>query len=1003
MKKLKKVFLITGIVLAVLLLVLAITPFLFKDQIKQKIDVEIAKSVNANVFFSAEKFSVSLFRNFPNLTISLNDFGVANKEPFSGDTLVSVQSFRIIVDLMSVVSGDKIKVKGIYLDKPRIIAQVNKFGQANWDIAKTDSNSTEIDTAKAAPSTFKLGIEKWKISDGYISYTDKPGKMSAEIIGLNHEGKGDLNADVFDLFTKTLVSSITYTLDGTKYLNKNKLDFDINMGMDIAKAKYTFKDNVFRVNDFALNFEGFVAMPDTNINLDIKFGSKDTEFKHILSLVPAVFLKDFEKIKTEGTLAFDGYAKGIYNNAQMPQFGVNLKVNKGMFQYPDLPVPVKNIEVDMQVENKDVIENLLVNIKKFHLDLGNNPVDAKVLLQGLSNMKIDANVLAKVNLEEITKIFPVQGTTVKGLFSLNATAKGVYNSLEKKMPSVSANMGLVNGYAKTEAFPSAIENIQVSSIVNNATGNLADTKVNVENMNFTMDGQPFTLKLLFENLDDYTWDLNAKGKIDLTKITKIFPLEDMKLSGLIDVYDFNTKGKMSDVTASRYDKMPTSGSMAFTDFVFTSKDLPQGFKMTKSHLTFDPKKMTIDYLDGFLGKSDINITGYVSNYIAYVFNNGTVQGKMNFKSNKFDVNEWMAEDPNAPAPKDTASVPLTVFEVPKNIDFVLASDMKSVLYDKMNITDLTGDIIVKDGTVRMNQIVFNLLDGAFKTNGLYDTKDLQHPKFDFDLDIKNLAFNKAYETFNTVKTLAPVAKNIDGKFSTTFKLAGELKQDMMPKYETVSGNGVILIADAKLKDLKVLNGIANLTKQKDLSNVALKDVRVEAEVKNGRVYLKKPVEIKSGGNNMVLTGSQGIDGSLDYLMKMDIAAGAVGAAVNGAIANLTGKPSSGDRIKVNFKVEGNSSNPKITPVASDGGSTVKDQVKDVITDKAKQEADKLKKEAEEKAKQEADKLKAEAEQRAKQEADKLKIEAEKKRKEAEQQLKKKAEEEAKKLKGKFGF
>lgn len=1003
MKKLKKVFLITGIVLTLLLLALAVAPMLFKDQIKQKIDSEIAKSVNANVFFSADKFSLSLFRNFPNLTISLNEFGVANKEPFAGDTLVSVQSFRIIVDIMSVISGDKIKVKGIYLDKPRIMAQVNKFGQANWDIAKTDSSTVIIDTTKAEPSNFKLGIEKWKISEGYISYVDKPGKMSAEIIGFNHEGRGDLNASVFDLFTKTLVESITYTMDGTKYLNKNKLDFDINLGMDMDKSKYTFKDNVFRINDFALNFEGFVAMPDTNIEMDLKFGSKDTEFKKILSLVPSVFLKDFEKIKTDGTLAFDGFAKGIYNNAQMPQFGVNLKVNKGMFQYPDLPVPVKNIEIDMLVENKDIIENLFVNIKKFHIDLGNNPVDAKVILKGLTNMDIDANILAKVNLEEITKIFPVQGTTVKGLFSLNANAKGVYNSLEKKMPAVSASMSIKDGFAKTEAFPSAIENIQLSSLVNNATGNLADTKVNVENMNFLMDGQPFSLKLLFENLDDYTWDLNAKGKIDLTKITKIFPLEDMKLSGLIDVFDFNTKGKMSDVTASRYDKMPTSGSMAFTDFVFTSKDLPQGFKMTKSHLTFDPKKMTIDYLDGFLGKSDISITGYLADYISYMFNNGTVQGKMNFKSNKFDVNEWMAEDPNAPVPVDTATLPMTVFEVPKNIDFTLVSDLKSVLYDKMNITDLTGSILVKDGAVRMNQVVFNLLDGAFKTNGLYDTKDLQHPKFDFDLDIKNLAFNKAYETFNTVKTLAPVAKNIDGKFSTTFKMAGELKQDMMPKYETVSGNGVIMIADAKLKDLKVLNGIANLTKQKDLSTVALKDVRVEAEVKDGRVYLKKPVEIKSAGNNMVITGSQGIDGSLDYLMKMDMAAGAVGAAVNGAIANLTGKPSSGDRIKVNFKVEGNSSNPKITPMASDGAGTVKDQIKDAAVDKAKQEADRLKQEAENKAKQEADRLKADAEQRAKQEADKLKIEAEKKKREAEQQLKKKAEEEAKKLKGKLGF
>ena len=51
-------------------------------------------------------------------------------------------------------------------------------------------------------------------------------------------------------------------------------------------------------------------MPDENMDMDIKFGARKTEFKNILSLVPAVYAKEFEGLKTTGKLALDGYAKG---------------------------------------------------------------------------------------------------------------------------------------------------------------------------------------------------------------------------------------------------------------------------------------------------------------------------------------------------------------------------------------------------------------------------------------------------------------------------------------------------------------------------------------------------------------------------------------------------------------------------------------------------------------------------------------------------------------------
>ena len=998
----KKVLYILGGLIAVLLIAMISIPFFFKDQIKAEIDKQIAKNVNATVYFDANKFSLSLFKDFPNLTVSLNDFGVVGKDEFKGDTLTSIKGFNIVVDLKSVIFGDQIKIKGVVLDQPRIFAQVNKFGKANWDITFPDT--IKVVATPADTSKFDISIESWKIKNGFVVYEDKTSDLYAKLINLNHQGSGDISSDVFDLMTKTQVDTAICVMGNIPYLNKNSLDINMNLNIDNKNAKYTFKENTFKINQFTLGFDGWLAMPDTSIDMDLKFGAKETEFKNILSLVPAVFLSDFDKIKTDGKLAFDGFAKGRYNGATMPAFALNLKVDNGMFQYPELPTPVNNINLDLHVENKDVIDNLLVHVKKFHMDMGKNPVDATVLLQGLTNMNVDANVTARLNLAEVMTMFPVAGTTLRGLFSLNVKAKGVYNELQKKMPNVTADMGLTSGYAKTSSFPSALDALSMLATVTNETGNLTDTKVHLKDMRFSMDGQPFEMSAYVENLADYTWDLDAKGIVDLSKITKIFPLEGMTLAGIIDIKDFTTKGKMSYVTAGKYGQLPTSGIMNFKDFSYVSKDMPQGFKMTKATLNFTPKDINIPVLEGFAGKSDINVNGTVSNYISYLFGDGTIKGVVNFKSNEFDVDEWMTDSP-APTTPAPATKPLTVIEVPKNIDFLLNSDIKKVDYSNYGITNLKGGILVKDGAVKMQNLVLNMLDASVKTNGTYDTKDMQHPLFDFDLDIQNMSINKAATTFNTVKSFAPIAEKVNGNANFTFKINGELEKDMMPKLPTLNGNGVIKIAQAQITNVAVFDGLAKLTKMSNLNNQILSDVTLKVKIKDGRAYVE-PFDIKAGNSIINLGGSQGLDGTLDYIIKTDMPAGAAGAAANTVIANATGQTGViGDRIKLNFKMGGTSSKPTFTPTggsSSTGGSAV-DAAKKAVTDKAKAEIDAQKKAVMDKANAELDAQKAAAQKQAQAEADRLKAEADQKVKDQQDALKKQAEDKAKKGLKNLGF
>ena len=49
---------------------------------------------------------------------------------------------------------------------------------------------------------------------------------------------------------------------------------------------------------------------------------------------------------------------------------------------------------------------------------------------------------------------------------------------------------------------------------------------------------------------------------------------------------------------------------------------------------------------------------------------------------------------------------------------------------------------MRDRTLGMNDLSFNMIDGAVTMNGVYQTKDLKAPYFSYDMDLKNFDIQK---------------------------------------------------------------------------------------------------------------------------------------------------------------------------------------------------------------------------------------------------------------------
>ncbi len=972
----KKFIIVLASIVTLLLIAAILIPVIFKDDIQKQVKAALDENIDAHIYFDPSKFGLTLFKGFPNPTASIEDFGILGKDLFEGDTLMSVGSFNITIDLFSLF-GDHYSIKSINLVKPRINVKVLKDGSANYEIV-AESEAAEVSDEETA-SDFNLKIESWNISNGKISYWDETTDMNIVFEGLNHSGSGDISSEVYDLKTFTTIEKAIVIYGGVSYLSGQKLFADLTLNINMPELKFTFKENEVKVNDFPISFDGYLAMPDDDIDMDISFVSKNSSIKSLYSLVPGAYTEGYEGIKAEGNMSFSGFVKGIYNEQTLPAFNVTLNVVDGMIAYPDLPTPIKNINIDMLVDCKDgVIDHTLINIKKMHMDMGSNPFDGSLIIRNLKDYSMKADLSASLNLAELSMMFPIEGLDMKGIFKMNLKADGVYDSIKSVIPSIDAGMSLENGYIKSSEFPKALENISFASTVTCASGKMEDMLVKVEDFKLVMEGEELSANLELKNMVDYQWDLEMKGGLDLEVISEVYPIEGMNYSGYVSA-NVKTKGKYSDVEAEKYDRFPTSGVVELSDFNFVSDDLPQGMKISKSKISMNPKQIEVVSFNGNIGRSDMKLDGYVTNYIDYVFKeDALLKGKMNLRSDVLDVNEWMTDEPVAEETQEEDTTEMEVIVIPENIDFEFNSYIKTIVYDNLNLQNAKGLLTVRDGILDIRNLSFDMLGGSIVMDGKYDTRNPEKPAFDYNLSVNSLSIPQTFSSFETVQKFAPMAKLMNGDFSTDFKISGLLNNDLSPDYESLNGKGLIKIAEAFLNDSKLVSGISGFMKSDAKSfQMKLKDVIMKTSIENGRVHVA-PFDVEMAGQTANLSGSIGPDGSIDYNVSTEVDAGVVGQQVNQLLAGLKGQEASslGSKIKLNFKVVGTYNDMKIRlagTTSSDGTTnTVKDQVKQEVKQEVDKQVEVVKKEAEEKIKSETQELVEKAEEQLQEQVDTLK-------------------------------
>ena len=431
MKKFLKIF---GLIILVLLIILIAAPFLFKGKIIGIVNEQLEKNINAKA--SVSDVNISLIRNFPNLSVRLKNLTVIGIDEFDEDTLLAINSFDLAVDVISVIKMENIDIKRIVINRPYVNAIVLKDGKANWDIVP-EADTTQVEPVDTTPSEFNatIALKQFKIADARIHYTDFSSGMRASLDKFNFLLSGDLSQDFTAIKINSECEKLNFIMDGIPYLKNVKLGMNFDVDANLKESIYKLNENSISLNELTLSFEGDIEMPESgDIITNLNFATSNTDFKTLLSLVPAIYTNDFADLTTTGKLKLEGTVKGAVTEETTPNADVKLLVQNATFSYPDLPKKAENIQIDVDVHyDGSQMDNTTVDINRFHVDLGNNPIDLVLNLRTpTSDPFTNGKFTATIDLMTIKDVIPLEDTELKGIIAANLDWMGKVSSIENQ-------------------------------------------------------------------------------------------------------------------------------------------------------------------------------------------------------------------------------------------------------------------------------------------------------------------------------------------------------------------------------------------------------------------------------------------------------------------------------------------------------------------------------------------------------------------------------------------
>ncbi len=550
-RALLKTLKVAGIILASIIFLMFILPVLFPKTITKQIRQLANKSINGQINFSGA--SLSFFKHFPELTLTLDNFLLKGSKPFENDTLVAANDVSFTIDLTSVLKS-KINISKIYLSTAYINIEVDSLGHPNYDVYKSQPQQQATTDTSAA----SMGIEQIIIQKSKLTYADASMPMLLKAREINYTGSGDFTKDIFDLKSHVQSESVDFSYGNQAYAVNKKVNAQLVTSINTKSLAFTFQKNDLMINQLPVNFVGRFGFLKNGYDMDFRFNSYNSDLGDVLSAIPPAYAKWVENTDVDGTGMLKLTLIGQYISSKkiMPALDFSMKVRNGYISNNKTPAPIRNLYVDMEakVPNMDP-DSLQLNLDSLHFNIDNDYFNARLRINGLKTPDIYTTVNTELDLAKWVRASGQKSIDMKGRYSLHLLAQGKYATGRKKVglrsyetvttsiPKFNLKSSFTGGYIKYAQLPQPIKNISFNLNAQCPDHDPSHFTMSLDQLNAEALGNFIRGYFKMNNANGLFMDGDLQAKFRFDDLKQFYPAgNDMDIRGDL-LCDLKTKGR----------------------------------------------------------------------------------------------------------------------------------------------------------------------------------------------------------------------------------------------------------------------------------------------------------------------------------------------------------------------------------------------------------------------------------------------------------------------------
>jgi len=526
----------------------------------------------------------------------------------------------------------------------------------------------------------------------------------------------------------------------------------------------------------------------------------------------------------------------------------------------------------------------------------------------------------------------LEGVKTNGEAGFDAAIKGWY--FEDNYPEIDSRIYVKNADFQYQNSPEKVSNISLETSINKPQGDLDSLRIDISKAHAQIRENPIDLKLLLTTpMSDPAFNAALSGKIDFNSLADVIPMDSIQLKGIVQG-NLSLAGTMSAVEAQDFNRINSSGNFTFSNISIQTPQLKEKIEMSSGNIKITNQRISISSFAAKAGQSDFAINGELSNYLPYFLNDKTLKGSFDLKSNYLNMNELstiMVEDTVA---STAANDSIIAFQVPGNLDLTFRSQIARATFDKMDIRNIDGIIVVKDEILKLQKLNMNMLGGELTIDGNYISNTSNQPDFDFNVNINSFEIPAAYQSFSTMQRYAPIASKSSGKISSQIKFKGKLNEALELMPTSLNGAGLLSTQSLQIVDSPTFDQVRNFVKKEKLENVKIDDFTSNFKLENGNL-LVNPFTTRIADQDVTISGKVLVDQTLDLDLAFKVNKDDLASDITKTLSFIPGS-SNISLLDVGVEVSGELKSPKVSLDLS----KAKDQIAEEFKKSSQQEIQK---------------------------------------------------------------